>query len=102
MKNYFEAWNKHNLNDLRELFDHEIVLVDWEIKEIGIENVLRANEKIFKDNPEIQVQIESICINADKIMAQINVSITKDERIDVVDVFSIKNNLISYIKAYKC
>ena len=102
VKKYFEAWNKHDLNDLKELFDNKIVLKDWEIEEIGIENVLRANEKIFKDNPEIQVQIESICMNTDKIIAQIKVFINKQDTIDVVDVFSIKNNLISDIKAYKC
>ena len=102
VKKYFEAWNKHDLNNLKELFDDKIVLKDWEIKESGIENVLRANEKIFKENPEIQIQIESVCINTDKIMAQIKVFITKENTIDVVDVFSIKNNLISDIKAYKC
>lgn len=99
---YFVAWNNHNLSDLKKLFDNNIVLKDWDIKESGIENVLKANERIFKDNPEIKVQIKSISINTDKIMAQIKVFITKNQTIDVVDVFTIKDNLITYIKAYKC
>ena len=99
---YFIAWNSHDLNKLRKLFDDKIVLKDWDISEIGIENVLRANDNIFKTIPKIKVEILDIAVSSQKVLAQINVLTNENEIVEVVDVFSIQNKLITEIKAYKC
>ena len=99
---YFIAWNSHDLNILRKLFDDKIVLKDWDIHEIGIENVLKANENIFKNVPKIKVEIVDIAVSSQKVMVQINVLINENEILEVVDVFSIQNKLITEIKAFKC
>jgi hypothetical protein len=99
---YFTAWNNHDLKTLRNLFDEEIVLQDWDIHETGIENVLKANSNIFKTVPSIKVEILNMAISSKKIMIEIKVLLNEDESLDVVDILEIENNLIKSIKAYKC
>ena len=54
---YFTACNNQDLSELRNLFDKNIVLKDWDIHEFGIENVLKANSNIFKNFPFIKIEI---------------------------------------------
>ena len=99
---YFTAWNKQDLSELRNLFDKNIVLKDWDIHEFGIENVLKANSNIFKNFPSIEIEILSMAISSKKVMCEIKVLINEKETIDVVDILEIENNLIQSIKAFKC
>ena len=99
---YFTAWNEHDLVGLRNLFDKKIVLKDWDICEVGIENVLKANSNIFETVPNIKVDVIDMAISKTKIMAEIKVLINKEESIDVIDVLEIENDLIKNIKAFKC
>ena len=99
---YFTAWNKQDLSELRNLFDKNIVLKDWDIHEFGIENVLKANSNIFKNFPSIKIEILSMAISSKKVMCEIKVLINEKETIDVVDILEIENNLIQSIKAFKC
>ena len=99
---YFTAWNNQDLSELRNLFDKNIVLKDWDIHEFGIENVLKANSNIFKNFPSIEIEILSMAISSKKVMCEIKVLINEKETIDVVDILEIENNLIQSIKAFKC
>ncbi len=99
---YFNAWNNHDLNKLKNLFDKNIVLKDWDIHKIGVENVLKATSNIFKSFPSIKIKILSIAISSNKIMCEIKILLNEKETIDVVDILVIENNLIQSIKAYKC
>ena len=99
---YFTAWNNHDLNALRNLFNENIVLQDWDIHEIGIENVLKANSNIFNTVPLIKVEIFNMAISNNKIMVELKVLLNEHLSMDVVDVLEIDNNLIKSIKAYKC
>ena len=101
-KQYFTAWNKQDLKALRNLFDKNIVLKDWDLHEFGIENVLKANSNIFKNFPSIKIEIVSMAISSKKVMCEIKVLINDKESIDVVDVLKIENNLIKSVKAFKC
>ena len=99
---YFTAWNKQDLDELRNLCDKNIVLKDWDIHEFGIENVLKANSNIFQNFPSIKIEILSMAISSKKVMCEIKVLINEKETIDVVDILEIENNLIQSIKAFKC
>ena len=99
---YFSAWNERDLGALRNLFDKDIVLKDWDVHEVGIENVLQANTNIFKAFPLAKIDIISIATNSKKIMCEIKVVLNERESIDVVDILNIENNLIKDIKAFKC
>ena len=51
---YISAFNNQNLNNLRVLFDKNIHLQDWEIDEKGINNVIKANQRIFNSAPKLK------------------------------------------------
>ena len=99
---YFSTWNNHDLSGLRKLFSYDIELKDWDIHEIGLENVLKANQKIFESAPLIKAEIISVVANSTKVMAEIKIYINQNETIDVVDILEIDSSLIKNIKAYKC
>ena len=99
---YFAAWNNHDLIALRKLFDRNIVLKDWDIHAVGIEDVLTANANIFKNFPFVKIDIISTAVISKKIMCEIKVLLNDKESIDVVDVLEIENNLIKSVKAFKC
>ena len=99
---YFNAWNRHDINDLRNLFSDNVELKDWDIHEIGIESVLKANSDIFESVPLINAEIINIAYNSNKVMAEIKIHLDKKNTIDVVDIIKINQNLITSIKAYKC
>ena len=100
--NYFAAWNDHDLHRLKLLFDKKIVLKDWDINEVGIEDVLNANSNIFKNFHNIKVEVLDMAVSQKKVMAEIKVFINKEESIDVVDILEFEQDLIKKIKAFKC
>ena len=100
--NYFVAWNDHDLHRLKLLFDKKIVLKDWDIYAVGIDDVLNANSNIFKNVPNIKVKVLDMAVYHKKLFAEIKVLISEEESIDVVDILEFENNLIRKIKAFKC
>ena len=100
--NYFVAWNDHDLNKLKLLFDEKIVLKDWDIYAVGIDDVLNANSNIFKNVPDIKVEVLAMAVHQEKVFAEIKVLISEEESIDVVDILEFENHLITKIKAFKC
>ena len=100
--NYFAAWNNHDLQRLKLLFDEKIILKDWDIHAIGIDEVLNANSNIFKNVPDIKVEVLDMAVFQKKVFAEIKVLISKEESIDVVDILEFESDLITKIKAFKC
>ena len=99
---YFEYWNNQDLDGLRSLFAKDVSLKDWEIDVAGIDGVIEANAKIFKDVPGIKAEIVKLVFDQDSIFGQLVIHLTENENISVVDVLSIENNKIKRIHAYKC
>ena len=100
---YFDYWNKRDLSGLMSIFSKDIVLKDWEGSHQGSLAVLDANSKIFKHHPDIKLKVIDIAFTNDnhKIMAELEIYLDKELRIDVVDIISFKNDKIIDIKAYK-
>lgn len=102
-KLYFDYWNKHDLAGLMSIFSKDIVLKDWEGSNQGSVAVLDANSKIFKNQPDIKLKVIDIAFTDDnqKIMAELEIYVDKEFKIDVVDILSFNNDKIIDIKAYK-
>lgn len=100
---YFEAWNTRNIEKLCELFSNTVTLKDWEISEIGLNDVVAANRKIFESAPDIEAEVVSVATSlCGKVFAQLIIHINREEFIRVVDVFCFDQGRIGSITAYKC
>lgn len=99
---YFDAWNRHDLTTLRELFSDEVELVDWDVHCVGKEEVVQANKEIFNLFPRIRVEVIDCLVNTKyKAMAELKVIIDNETTLNVVDILSFDNSKISSIKAFK-
>lgn len=103
-KAYFASWNGHNIQELRNLFASNISLQDWDTHSMNIENVLKSNESIFNNNPNINAKILNLgLLNEVKVVAELKIFIDDENIIDVIDVITFdEQRKITNIKAYKC
>ena len=72
---YFSAWNAQDAAKLRECFDENVSLTDWDVAVSGIDAVVEANQGIWKAVPKIQIEVVSIftCGEAKSCVANIKV-----------------------------
>ena len=99
---YFKFWNSQDLGGLRSLFKEDVSLKDWEIEVAGIDKVIRANANIFSDLPEVRAEILQLGTGEGVVFVQLNIWLTENENISVVDVLFIEDDKIKRIHAYKC
>ena len=99
---YFEAFSQKNLSKLRDMFDDNVILRDWEIKEEGIENVLQANSRIFQGVKTITAIPLNILSEGNLISAELEITINSRDQLKVVDLieFNSSGKIVS-IKAFK-
>tara|TARA_E500000178_G_scaffold333600_1_gene368744 strand:- start:92 stop:358 length:267 start_codon:yes stop_codon:yes gene_type:complete len=85
------------------IFAQDIVLKDWDGTYQGCLAVLDVNSNIFKNQPNIKIKVVDIAFINDKhkTMAELEIHIDKEIKIDVVDILSFNNDKIIDIKAYK-
>ena len=101
-ESYFQAFSQKNIQKLREMFDDNITLRDWEINETGIEDVLRANANIFESVKTIEVIHQNIISENNTIAAELKIVINGVENLKVVDLIEFNGNgKILSIKAFK-
>jgi len=100
---YFKNFSNKDIDSLREMFAEDVRLIDWEIAESGIEDVVKANQKIFDSVDSIIVKPMSIYHDGeDSFAAEILIVINDKEFLEVVDVIEFdEDGLINSIKAYK-
>ena len=101
-QSYFKIFSEKNINGLREMFDDNVTLRDWEIDKQGIENVLKANLNIFQNVKTIKVIPQNIVSENNFVFADLKIIVNGDEELKVVDIieFNKKGKIIS-IKAFK-
>ena len=101
-QSYFKIFSEKNINGLREMFDDNVTLRDWEIDKQGIENVLKANLNIFQNVKTIKVIPQNIVSENNFVFAELKIIVNGDEELKVVDIieFNKKGKIIS-IKAFK-
>lgn len=102
-KQYFNYFNKKNLDKLDFLFEKNIILKDWENSIKGKKSVLNFNKKIFKKFKKIDVKIKNICISTKNRITFNQIIINLNNNfIEVLDIiyFNKKNKIVK-IEAYK-
>ncbi len=99
---YFKLFSQKNINGLREMFDDNVTLRDWDINERGIENVLKANLNIFKNVKTINAIPLNIISENNYISAELKIIVNDIEELKVVDLIEFNNTgKITSIKAFK-
>lgn len=110
---YFEAFNKHDLDKLKEMFSKDISLRDWEVSVSGINEVLNANSKIFNSVDSISVIPVMVYKGVDTLMmgpigvegtviAELEILINDNEKLLVTDILEFnRDDKIKSIRAYK-
>ena len=98
---YFKTFSEKNIDGLREMFDDNVTLRDWDIDKKGIESVLKANLNIFQNVKTINAIPQNIISENNFVFAELKIVINDDE-LKVVDLieFNKKGKIIS-IKAFK-
>ena len=98
---YFKTFSEKNIDGLREMFDDNVTLRDWDIDEKGIESVLKANLNIFQNVKTINAIPQNIISENNFVFAELKIVVNDDE-LKVVDLieFNKKGKIIS-IKAFK-
>jgi len=101
-QSYFKIFSEKNINGLREMFDDNVTLRDWEIDKQGIENVLKANLNIFQNVKTIKAIPQNIVSENNFVFAELKIIVNGNEELKVVDIieFNKKGKIIS-IKAFK-
>ena len=98
---YFKTFSEKNIDGLREMFDDNVTLRDWDIDKKGIESVLKANLNIFQNVKTINAIPQNIISENNFVFAELKIVVNDDE-LNVVDLieFNKKGKIIS-IKAFK-
>ena len=101
-QSYFTIFSEKNIDGLREMFDDNVTLRDWDIDKQGIENVLKANLNIFQNVKTIKAIPQNIVSENNFVFAELKIIVNGDEELKVVDIieFNKKGKIIS-IKAFK-
>ena len=101
-QSYFTIFSEKNINGLREMFDDNVTLRDWDINNQGIESVLKANLNIFQNVKTINAIPQNIISENNFVFAELKIVVNDDEELKVVDLieFNKKGKIIS-IKAFK-
>ena len=99
---YFKTFSEKNIDGLREMFDDNVTLRDWEIDKKGIDSVLKANLNIFQNVKTINAIPQNIISENNFVFAELKIIINDNDELKVVDLieFNTKGKIIS-IKAFK-
>jgi len=100
---YFKAFSNKDLSSLEKIFSSNIRLKDWDIEASGLENVLKANKKIFDSVESIIVKPLRLINDENTVIAELEVFINRREEILYVTDFIEfdEDGKITVIRAYK-
>ena len=98
---YFKTFSEKNIDGLREMFDDNVTLRDWNKNYQGIKSVLEENLNIFQNVKTINAIPQNIISENNFVFAELKIVVNNDE-LNVVDLieFNKKGKIIS-IKAFK-
>lgn len=106
IEKYFQTFSNQDLDGLSEMFSDNAILVDWDIKANGKDEVLEANKKIFQSVDTINVVPYFYYVGEEAYAIEIDVIVNagkeSEETIQVVDIISFnEEGLIQSVEAYK-
>ncbi len=87
-KRYFCAFASKNLSALKEIYDENVALFDWEQSVTGKNAVLEANQSLFEKVDSIEVEVTEVHV-ADWVAAcQITIIINYEQKLKVLDLIT--------------
>lgn len=100
--NYFNLFSRKEIESLKLMFDRNIKLRDWEIDVEGIDDVIKANLKIFNSVDSIKVKPILIVEDDQCVFAELDILINGKDYIKVVDIIEFnEKSKITSIRAFK-
>ena len=101
-KEYIDLFKQKNLIGLKNLFDQNIKLIDWENEIEGVNDLIKLNRKLFKEFEYIDINILNIVSEKNLVFIELRIELDKKVFLKVVDIIKFsKDNKIISIKAYK-
>jgi len=97
---YFESWSNKELPKISELLHEDCRLEDWNTNLNSKTKIIELNKDFFNKN-EIELTINDLVENKNKVWANISIKINNDEYLDVIDILTFSENKIIKIKAFK-
>ena len=93
---YFKTFSEKNIDGLREMFDDNVTLRDWDIDKKGIESVLKANLNIFQNVKTINAIPQNIISENNFVFAELKIVVNHNDELKVVDLieFNKKGKII--------
>ena len=99
---YFQSFARKDIKALREIFDENVVLRDWETFAQGVNAVIDANAKIFCIAETIKVTPINVFQDSNVVIAELDIEINSSDAIKVVDVIEFTDfGKISAIRAFR-
>ena len=99
---YFEAFSRKDIAAVAGMFEHDVILSDWEISAFGKEDVVRANQRIFDSVDTIHVTPKDIYLDGQVIIADLKILVDSKDELKVVDIIHYNDRgEITRITAYK-
>ena len=100
-KEYFQAFSNKDIKKLKELFDKNIYLNDWELEVFGFNNVIKIMEDLFEKN-DLKIEIKNMYCDKNTVISEILIFVEINKFIKVVDIIEFNKDLkIIAIRAYK-
>ena len=100
-KEYFQAFSNKDIKKLKELFDENIYLNDWELEVFGFNNVIKIMEDLFEKN-DLKIEIKKMYSDKNTVISEIQIFVELNKFIKVVDILEFnKDSKIVAIRAYK-
>ena len=96
------AFQNKDIHLIHTLLSPDVILRDWEHEALGVDNVMRIYENIFKSSFKIAVNINKLYCLKSLIIGEIEIKIDDNPLIRVVDIIDFtKSGKIISIKAFK-
>ena len=99
-RKYFELFSEGDINGLRNIYDNNILLIDWKGQWSGIDEVLNMNRSLFDEfSPNVEIKKIDFVVNRTYCLIHIKVG---EEILKVIDVIDFSNDgKIIRIEAFK-
>ncbi len=103
LRQYFQFFSAKDSTSLAKMFAKDIVLMDWDIRSVGKDNVLNEVMRIFASVDTIDITLISFFIGLhNTFAAHISISLDGKEAIHVIDTFEFNHGgKILMINAFK-
>ena len=84
-KEYFQAFSNKDIKRLKELFDKDIYLNDWELEVFGLNDVTKLMEDLFEKN-DLRIEIKKMYCDKNTVISEIQIFNELNKFIKVVDI----------------